>query len=415
MDSIQSRCLPVPECPEAQARCRFLAGPARLLVVLIVFGLLGRGGNAPAEAQSIWVTPSFGVTEAYDSNVTLSSNATSDFVTSLKPGLAVEFKDYPFALSLSGGLIMQVYAENPSLDTYTDNVAFSGTLTYAPTSRLTLSVTDVFIRNFNPSLVTPTVGVTTGRFVSTSNTAGSSLTYKLDEPTTALLSYSMNTLRSDSSAATDSTTQIATAGLSRQLTPIVSGGLQYVYSLFQVTGQPDSDSHSPQLTLAVRYTPTITVTSNTGQAWIKQLDGSYELSYASSTQYTQLFSREQGMITLGYSHLPGTGGVTGVISTTETFSGGASFQFTQALQLAVGGSWSKTESTGSGSTAGSALDATNYTASLALTYRLLPWLTFEASYKYFQQKGTGANAGFSDYQDNIFTLGLTASDKFRLY
>ena len=50
-----------------------------------------------------------------------------------------------------------------------------------------------------------------------------------------------------------------------------------------------------------------------------------------------------------------------------------------------------------------------------MTYRLLPWLTFEASYKYFQQKGTGANAGFSDYQDNIFTLGLTASEKFRLY
>jgi hypothetical protein len=389
-------------------------GPAWLLVPLVLWGFLGGGGTAPAEAQSIWVTPSFGVSEAYDTNVTLSPNATSDFVTSLKPGLALEFKDYPFTLNLSAGVIMQIYAENPSLDTYTDNVAFSGGLTYAPTPRLTLSLADTYTRNVNPALVTPEVGITTGRFASTSNTVAPSISYKLDQLTTATLAYSMNVLRSDSSFATDSTTQTFTAGVSRELTPVVSGGVQYVYSLFQVSEQPDSDTHSPQITLAVRYTPTITVTSNTGPIWIKQLDGSYKLSYSTSTQYAQVFSQGQGLITLGYSHITGTGGVTGIISTTQSVAGGASFQATQALKFVIAAAWSKTESVGSGAT-GSSLDVTNYTASATLTYRLLSWLDFDASYRYLQQSGTGASAGVADLRDHIFTLGLTATDRFRLY
>lgn len=392
----------------------FLPGPTRLLIVLVVSGLLGPGGIAPAEAQSIWVTPSFGVTEAYDSNVTLSSNPTSDFVTSLIPGLALEFKDYPFTLTLSAGLTMQVYAENPSLDTYTDNVAFSGALSYAPTSRLTLSLSDTYTRNVNPALVTPDVAITTGRFASTSNTVTPALSYKLDPLTTATLAYSMNVLRSDSSFATDSTTHTFTGGVSRALTPIVSGGVQYVYSLFQVSEQPDIDTHSPQITLAVHWGPTITVTSSTGPIWIKQFDGSYKLDYTTSTQYAQVFSKGQGLISLGYSRITGTGGVTGIISTTQSVSGTASFQASQALMLTVGAGWSKTESTGSGST-GSTLDVTNYTASATLTYRLLSWLNFVASYRYLQQQGTGAAAGVSDLRDNVITLGLTATEKFRLY
>jgi hypothetical protein len=354
------------------------------------------------------------VTEAYDSNVTLTTNPTSDFVTSLIPGLALEFKDYPFTLTLSAGLIMQVYAENPSLDTYTDNISASGALTYEPTSRLTLSLADTYTRNINPALVTPGVAVTTGRFVSTSNTVLPSASYKLDQVTTAMLVYSYNVLKSDSSLGTNSTTQSATVGVSRELTPVVKGGLQYVYTLFHVDGQPDLDTHSPQITFAVRYTPTISVISNIGPIWIKQLDGSYKLSYTTATLYEQKFAEGQGLLSLGYSQITGTGGLTGIISNTQSVTGAVSFEVTHALKLMAGGGWSKTQSVGSGST-GSTLDVQNYTASASLTYRLLSWLNFEASYKYFQQTGTGATAGISDVRDHLFTIGLTASDKFRLY
>jgi hypothetical protein len=392
----------------------FFPGPACLLVALVVWSLLGRGGQSPAEAQSILLTPSFGVTEAYDSNVTLSTNPTSDFVTSLIPGLAIEFKDYPFTLTLSAGLAMQVYAENPSLNTFTDNISASGSLSYAPTSRLTLSLTDTYTRNVNPALVTPDVAVTTGRFASTSNTVSPTVSYKLDPLTTATLAYSWNVLTTDSSFGTDSTTQTFTAGVSRELTPVMSGGLQYVYTLFQVSGQQDLDTHSPQITFVARWTPTITVTSSIGPIWIKQLDGSYKLDYTTATQYAQKFDQGRGLFTLGYSQVTGTGGVTGIISTTQSVTGAVIFQLTQALKLTAGGGWSKTESVSSGST-GSTLDVTNYNAGASLSYQLLRWLTFDASYRYFQQSGTGASAGVSNLTDNVFTIGLTAKDSFRVY
>ena len=394
----------------------FLSGPACLLVALVVCSLLGRGGQSPAEAQHIFLTPSFGVTEAYDSNVTLSSNATSDFVTSLIPGLAIEFKDFPFTLTLSAALSMQVYAENPSLDTYTDNISASGSLSYAPTSRLTLSLTDTYTRNVNPALVTPGVAITTGRFPTTSNTVSPTVSYKLDQLTTGTFAYSYNHITTDSPVGTDSTTQTFTGGISRELTPAMSGGLQFVYTLFQVNGQPDLDTYSPQITFATRWTPTITVTSAIGPIWIKQLDGSYKLSYTTITQYAQKFDQGRGQFSLGYSQVTGTGGVTGIISTTQGVTGTVTYQVTQALRLTAAGGWSKTESTGNGST-GSTLDVQSYTASAALSYRLLRWLTFDASYRYYHQSPTGnsANAGVANLTDNIFTIGLTATDKFRVY
>jgi len=387
-------------------------------VVLIALGLFGWSGGRPAEAQSIWLKPSFSVSEAWDSNVTLSSTPTSDYVTYLKPGMGVEFKDFPFTLTAAAALSMQVYAKNPSLDTFSDNVSLSGSLGYEPTPRLAVLLTDTFSRNVNPALVTPEVAITTGRFTSTSNTVSPSATYKFDQRTTGLLSYAYNNFTSNSTLATDSTTQTATAGVSHELTRTISGGFQFVYSHFTVTGQPDTDSYSPQLTLLTRITPTISVTSSAGPIWIKEFDGSYTLTYATANQYSQTFSDGQGAIGLGYSQIAGTGGVTGVISTTQTVSATASYQATQALKLAIAGAWSKTESIGQGtSSSGSALDVTGYSAGVTLTYRILSWLTFEGSYKYFQQNASSGSAttGASNLTDHLVTIGLTATDRFRLY
>jgi hypothetical protein len=393
-----------------------LLGPACLLVALVVWSLLAAGGQSPAEAQSIFLTPSFGVTEAYDSNVTLTSNATSDFVTSLIPGLAIEFKDFPFTLALSASLTMQVYAKNPSLDTYTDNITAAGSLSYSPTSRLTLSLGDTYSRNVNPSLVTPDVAVTTGRFASTSNTLSPTASYKLDQVTTANLAYSWNVITTESPVGTDSNTHTITAGVSREWTPVLTGGLQFVYNLFTASGQPNTDTYSPQITLAVRWTPTITVSSSAGPIWIQQLDGSYKLDYTTVSQYAQAFDQGRGIFTLGYSQVAGTGGITGIISTTQSATASISYQMTQALKLTAGGGWSKTESVGSGST-GSTLDVQNYTAGASLSYQLLRWLTFDASYRFFQQSGVGnsANVGISNLTDHIVTIGVTAKDKFRVY
>jgi hypothetical protein len=388
-------------------------GP-RTLGALLLGGLLGWGGGSPAGAQSILVTPSFRLSEDFDSNINLTTKATSDFVTSTTPGLAIEFRDYPFTLSLYGHLISQFYASHSELNTYTDNIDLGGTFVYQPIPTLALSLNDVYTRNVNPSVVAPVSGVTTGRAASTSNTAAAGLSYQFERPTTAQLSYSLITLRSEAATAEDSDSQSVSAGILRELTPTVSGGLKYIYNRFHVSDQPDTDSHSPRVSLVVRYTPTITVSSDTGPIWIQRTDGSYELTYASSTRYDQKFS--QGNITLAYSRDAGTGGFTGVTSVSDSVTGSAAYELTRYLTLSATAAWYKTSSTGNSSTGNNgrgSLDLETYTAGAGLTYRLLKWLTLNASYTFYRQMGSGT--GVTDLDRHVFSLSLTASDQFRVY
>ncbi len=383
-------------------------GP-RALGALLLGGLLGWGGSSPAGAQSIWITPSFRLSEDFDSNINLTTKATSDFVTSATPGLAIEFRDYPFTLSLYGHLISQFYASHSELNTYTDNIDLGGNLVYQPIPTLTLTLSDGYVRNVNPSVVAPESGVTTGRAASTGNTVSAALSYQFERLTTAQLSYSLTTLRSEAAAAQDSDSQSVSAGILRELTPTVSSGLKYIYNHFHVSDQPDLDSHSPRVSLVVRYTPTITLSSNTGPIWLQQTDGSYELTYASSTRYDQKFSR--GSISLAYSRDAGTGGFTGVPSVNNSVTGTAGYELTRYLTASANASWFKTSSTGNNG--GGSLDLQTYTAGAGLTYRLLKWLTLNASYTFYRQIGSGT--GVTDVDRHVFSLGLTASDQFRVY
>lgn len=377
----------------------------RVLAALLLAGVLVGWGSGPARAQSIWVTPLFGLSEDYDTNVTLTPKATSDFVTTVKPGLALQLKDYPFDLSLSADVRMQFYATHSDLDTETDNVDASGTLTYAPTPTLKLSLTDTWIRNVNPALVAPQTGISTGRFVSTGNTVSPSLTYQFDPLTTGTFQYTLTSYRSSAQGAVNSDTHRGDVGALREFTPLVSGGLRYIYSRFQEANTPDLDSHSPRLSLAFRFTPTIKVSSDTGPIWIERLDRSYGVTFASDTRYEQQF--EQGSIGLAYSRDAGVGGLTGVISTTQSVLASGRYLATRALTLGLEAGWSETKSAG-----GSSLDTQNFTAGFRATYRVLRWLSLEASYRYLKQNDL---AGPNSLDQQVISIGLTASDQFRVY
>ena len=378
--------------------------PLKRLVLLAV--ILGGVGSGPAWAQTILATPSLTLSEEHDDNIRLTAkNPQGDFITALRPALRLELKDHPWYVTLAGSLRGEFFAKQTELNNY-DNQGGSASIEFRPERPFSLRLTDTYARSTNPATVAPEAGIATGRFTSTSNAITPAVSYQFTPRTSARLQYSFRILRADSSAARDSDTHETTAALLHQFTPRTSGDLSYTFTRFLVEGSPERDSHSPRLGMVFAYSPTVRFVTSTGLLFLEQEDGSEEVTLASSTRYEQQF--KQGNFSIGYERNAGVAGLTGVTSVTQSLTTAASYQPIRFLTLAVDASLAETESSGSSSTR---VDFLTFLGSLRISYQLLRWLSVEASYRYQRQDD---RAGSQDLQKNVFFLGLTATDQFRL-
>ena len=364
-------------------------------------------GSGPVQGQTVTATPSVTVSETYDDNVRLTAkNPQSDFISAIRPGLRLEVKDHPWYVTVAGSLRGEFFAKQTELNNY-DNQDGSASIEFRPEQPFSLSLTDTFTRSTNPATVAPEAGIATGRFTSTSNAITPAATYQFSPRTSVRFQYSFRILRSDSPAAKDSDTHEATAALQYQFTPRTSGDISYTFSRFLVEGSPERDSHSPRLGITFAYSPTIRFVSSTGLLFLQQEDGSEEVTLASSTRYEQEF--KQGRFSIGYERNAGVAGLTGVTSVTQSLTTGASYQPIRFLTLAVDASLAETKSSGS---SGTQVDFLTFLGSFRISYQLLRWLSVEASYRYQRQDDRVAS---QDLQKNVFFLGLTATDQFRIH
>lgn len=372
------------------------------LLGLILWGI----GSGSAWGQTIIATPSLTISEEYDDNIRLTAkNPQSDFISGIRPGLRLEVKDHPWYVTVAGSVRGEFFAKQTELNNY-DNQEGSASIEFRPERPFSLSLTDTFIRSTNPATVAPEAGIATGRFTSTSNAITPAASYQFTPRTGVSLRYSYRILRADSSTATDSDTHEATAALQHQFTPRTSGDISYTFTRFLVEGSPERDSHSPRLGIVFAYSPTIKFVSSTGPLFLQQEDGSWKVTLGSLTRYEQEF--KQGHFSIGYEQNAGVAGLTGVASVTQSLTTAASYQPIRNLTLALDASLAQTESSGSSSTR---TDFLTFLGSVRISYQLLRWLSVEASYRYQQQDD---RAGSQDLQKNVFFLGLTATDQFRL-
>ena len=382
----------------------FLQRLVRLVLAMILVGV----GTGVAAAQTLTLTPSLAISESYDDNIRFSStNRQSDFVTGLSPGLRLELKDYPWSLALGGSLGGEVYAEHTELDNIGDNAEGSATAEYRPTPIFSLSLGDSIVRSVNAGLVDPQSGLITGRFTSTSNAVTPAANYQFNPRTSGRVQYSFRTLRSDSALARDSDTHEAGLSFQRQLTPRTSGTLSYTFTRFQIEGSPERDSHSPRIGTIFTYSPTIRFSSDTGLLFLEREDGSEEATVATSTRYEQTF--RQGQFSLSYDRNASVAGVIGVPSVSQTLGAAVTYQPARDLGLGLQVGVTDTESSGPSRTR---VDFLASSAALRINYRLLRWLSIEGSYRYQRQDD---RRGPLDLERNVFSLGLTASDQFRVH
>lgn len=391
------------------------------LLALILWGI----ASGSAWAQTVLVTPSLSVSESYDDNVLLTpTNRKDDFVTNVIPGLHFEVKDYPFSVTFDGSVQAQYYARQTELNTTTGNWTVGGTAGYRLSSSVNLSLTGNYVTSLNtgnvgvqPGVITgPQTGaltgvpsgIVTGRFTSTSSTVSPTMSYQLTSRTKVDTHYSFATIHSDGPGTQDSDTHEGGFSLQHQLSPRTTGTLSYTFDRFQTQGQPDQDSHSPRLGFIFAYSPTIRFLTDTGLLFLERPDGSEDVTWATSTRYEQTFT--QGQLSLGYDRTASAAGVLGVPSVTQSLTVLVSYQPLRDLTLGLTGSLSDIESPGGGG--GTSTDFLVSSAALRVSYRLLRWLAVEGRYQYLHQDDRN---GPLTLDRNVFFLGLTASDQFRVY
>ncbi len=356
--------------------------------------------------------PSLTVSEEYDDNVRLSStNPESDFLTAIRPRLRLEFIDEPWVVTLAGSTRAEFFARRTELNNTADNLEGSADIQYRA-RRFTLSLTDTFVRSANPGEVDPQTGLILERAVSTTNTISPGLSFQLDPLTALRTQYAYRTLSSDSPLARDSTTHDASVALERQLTRTFSGNVSYAFTRFQVEDSPDRDSHSPRLGLTTTYFPTIRLNSNIGLLFVERPDGTTEMTFASATRYDQTF--RLGSLSLAYDRNASVGGVLGVSTVTQSVTLAGTLQATRDLTLGLNAGRTDTsaDAVSDPRAPSQEIDLRVYNVALRVTYRLLRWLSIEGSYRYQRQED---RVGTRDLERNIFSLGLTVSDQFRLY
>ncbi len=396
-------------------------------VVAALAGILCLGlGSGVASGQTLTLTPSLNTSESYNDNVRLTpTKRQDDFVTLVTPGVRLELKDSPWSLTLDGSLQAQYYARQTDLNTTTGNRSADALLGYHSTAGFDLSLTDSYIRTLNtgnvggqPGVFTPAppgsatgsppvTGVITGRFASWSNTVTPAASVQLTSRTSATTHYSFSLIRSEAPSTQDSDTHEAGLSLQHQLTPRTAGTVSYTFDRFQIQGSPDRDAHSPRVGFIFTYSPTIRFSTDTGLLFLEQANGSEEVTVATSTRYDQTFS--QGNFSLGYTRNASVAGVLGVPSVSQSLTAALSYQPLRDLSLGLDAAVTDTESSGASRTRAEFLVSS---VALRASYRLLRWLSLDARYQYLRQDD---QRGPLTLDQNVFFLGLTASDQFRMY
>jgi hypothetical protein len=102
-------------------------------------------------------------------------------------------------------------------------------------------------------------------------------------------------------------------------------------------------------------------------------------------------------------------GVIGVPSVSQSLTATLSYQALRDLTLGLDAGITDTESSGASRTRADFLVSS---AALRVSYRVLRWLSIEGRYQYLRQDD---QRGPLDLERNVFFLGLTASDQFRIY
>lgn len=340
----------------------------------------------PASAQAGWYyIPSLRLTEEFDDNLFSTASPSADFITRLTSGLKVGYRSIPLTLLLTSSTDGELFANHPELDGL-NRSQIGLESEWIPGQPLTLRLSALFTKTQTPAELSPSLGLELGRRDSTQLTVAPSLSYKLDQRTTADVAYSY--LHSESEGVA-STTHEPRLRLGYGLTHADVGTATYAFRSIE-----SSDSIEQSHIVLLGWTRRLSsLTSFTLEAGPRFSAASVDAEASASLSH-RLYRFVD--MAVGYSHsssaIVGQSGS----SSTQTIVGQVSMEPLRSLRVAVGAL------VGEVSTGGT--DTQTQGVDIAASYRLTKWLSAVARYRFIHSSTRG-----TEIFHNIGSISLEAT------
>jgi hypothetical protein len=403
---------------------------AFIRTALVATGLL-LGAARPLPADPLVVTPQLSVSEEYNDNIFFTEDAEDDFITSITPGLTVQYQQPRFTAFLSATTSAQLFARHTSENDWANTQSGVLTTSYRATPRLAFTLSDLVSRvratrtGTLPLAEAPPAGpggapppaepppsfeastlLPRGEALSNVLTVQSS--YALTRRWTGALMYS-NGLSSFSDPSGRNLSNTGGLQATYKWTPelVVNGG--YSYTRFTLTDAADTDNHTVTLGGAYTVAQSWSVNAIAGLYVNQPVQSGADEGTGVADSVGPVFSVtlaktfEHASVLAGVSQgVTTSAGVSGVSQTTAVFLQYQQ-QFTQNLSGGVRANYSHFDADPSFNVA---------VANVGLTYALWRSISVGLSYSYqwSDANESGANeTGSGAIDSNLVLLSVTAS------
>jgi len=405
---------------------------------------LPSGATVPA---GLYATPSLTLRGGYDDNildaVQGSPQKEGDFVFRSEPAIVIGYRSAPFSLLANYLVAADVYAQRSDLDTFPSRQEARLTADYVPDPRLDLTANggyqeSPYASQLNSAAVSevtglPATGISNGRARTTLYYAGASATYALTPLNSVLADYLFDHSHQVGSPSNES--HNTDARFSHRFSETDVGDLGFIYRHFS-SSNSETSSATPEPTPppSILVLPNVTDSYAPTLGWSHQFSALTEVAVRGGPRFsddesvhaeayasiTRKLSRGQANFTYlnTQSSAVGTAGAVNVSS----YSGSLTYDLMERLTSGIYLGLYQSSNPGEGH--GKITDV--YAAGLSLRYRLLEWLSIVMNYDFSYQDGvvTPVTSTSSDIvvstqnstiQRNIVSIGLEASEPFRLY
>jgi hypothetical protein len=242
-----------------------------------------------ADAQGVFrASPSFSLTQQYDSNVfSTSTDPEADFVTRVSPGVESEYRTPLWTTTGRYQLDIERFADHAELNSMDARQRAAVALDYRPTPRVAWAVGAEFWKTRTPGELNETSGLTFTRAAARRLSAHSSVTRHLTPLTSGKLDYSVTQDRL--AGRTAASTQDAAAGVERHRSTRETVSLDYHFREFAFVphGAPASRAMSHAVTLG----------------WTRAVTSRMRVSLAAGPRVTNMSAAPELSASIQYQHV----------------------------------------------------------------------------------------------------------------
>jgi hypothetical protein len=385
-----------------------VSGMGAILPVLGV--IIGWGIPTTVWSQEgFYVTPSLGIATVYDDNLFYSSSSREqDLFWRFTPDIQIGYQSAPFTLVGRYTFDSEVYTTHPELTTAQARLRGSIDARYLSKPSWTFAFTTAYTETQRPQELNLLSGLADGRQWASDFSFAPSTAYRFDPFTEGTGAY---TFMRKQSAGDSGEEHASYLSLNRQLTPMDTGSLGYIFRYFRFTGDDLSgDDTTTSHSFLLGWTRQITA--------MTRIELRAGPRFSSDTVNAEAFLSvrrrlKHGEVALSYSRTQDISTGVGAAIDTNSVSGLLTYRLLPFLQVSVEPLLARNSSDSS--------NANVYQIRLSSIYQINKWLSLRGSYYFSYQQGSldsntvAEQNNNGDIYHNVIFLGFVIDYPYRIH